>query len=41
MALEAAARALVKVDYEESSLTVVAIGEKYGHSPSYISLACR
>ena len=41
MALDAATLALIKVDYEESSLTVAAIGEKYGHSPSYISRLAR
>ena len=41
MALDAATLALVKVDYEESSLTVIAIGEKYGVSPSYVSRMAR
>ena len=41
MALDAATLALIKVDYEESGLTVAAIGEKYGHSPSYISRLAR
>ena len=32
MALDAATIALIKIDYEESDLTVVAIGLKYGRS---------
>ena len=33
--------ALIKIDYEESSLTVVAIGEKYGISAPYVSRIAR
>ena len=40
-AFDAATIALIKIDYEESSLTVAAIGEKYGVSASYISRLAR
>ena len=41
MALDPATLAPMKVDYEESSLTVAAIGEKYGCSASYVSRMAR
>ena len=41
MALDAATIALIRIDYEESDLTVVAIGLKYGRSPSYICRLAR
>ena len=41
MALDPAMLAPMKVDYEESSLTVAAIGEKYGCSASYVSRMAR
>ena len=41
MAIDAATLALIKVDYEESDLTVVKIGLKYDRSPSYISRLAR
>lgn len=40
-ALDEATIALIKVDYEESSLTVAAIGKKYGVSASYICRLAR
>jgi len=40
-ALDEATIARVKIDYEESSLTVVAIGEKYKVSPSYVCRLAR
>jgi hypothetical protein len=39
--LDAATVALVRIDYEESDLTVDAIGLKYGRSPSFISRLAR
>ena len=41
MALEESTLALMKVDYEESSLTVDQIGAKYHCSPSYVSRCAR
>lgn len=41
MAFDAATIALIKIDYEESDLTLVAMGRKYGCSPSYISRLAR
>lgn len=41
MALDAATIALIRIDYEESDLTVVAIGLKFGRSPSYICRLAR
>jgi uncharacterized protein YjcR len=41
MAFDVATLALIQVDYEESDLTVVKIGLKYGCSPSYISRLAR
>ena len=41
MALDEATIALVKYDYEETDLTIVAIGKKHGCSPSYICRLAR
>lgn len=41
MALDEAAFALMRVDYEESSLTVAAIGDKFGVSASYVCRQAR
>lgn len=41
MALSAATKARVRRDYEQSDLTLVAIGIKYDRSPSYISQLAR
>jgi uncharacterized protein YjcR len=41
MAFDVATLALIKVDYEESDLTVEKISLKYGCSPSYISRLAR
>lgn len=40
-ALDEATVALIKIDYEESSLTVAAIGAKFGVPPSYVSRLAR
>ena len=41
MALDEATIALVKYDYEETDLTIIAIGKKLGCSPSYICRLAR
>jgi hypothetical protein len=41
MAFDPATKAALRVDYEESDLTLVAMGVKYGCSPSYISRLAR
>ena len=41
MAFDAATKAAIRIDYEESDLTLVAIGLKYGCSPSYVSRLAR